>query len=98
MLYATKKTQLPKCGDCKCELRGIPAVRPKMMASLSKRVKTVSRAYGGKNYHWNEDEIVLAHITCRFSQFYICSIFKIKSMVFKIRRIILKIGGHRKLI
>ncbi|KAL5256656.1 hypothetical protein ACHWQZ_G011794 [Mnemiopsis leidyi] len=47
VLNSTKKTQLAKCGDCKIELKGIPAVRPKKMASLSKRVKTVSRTYGG---------------------------------------------------
>ena len=45
--YATKKTQVSKCGDCKLALRGIPACRPVKLASLSKRVKTVNRAYGG---------------------------------------------------
>jgi large subunit ribosomal protein L34e len=45
--YATKKTQISKCGDCKLSLRGIPAVRPVKLASLSRRVKTVNRAYGG---------------------------------------------------
>ena len=45
--YSTKKTNISKCGDCKQGLRGIPAVRPVKLASLSKRVKTVNRAYGG---------------------------------------------------
>ena len=47
--YAAKKTNVAKCGDCKTGLRGIPAVRPKKLASLSRRVKNVSRIYGGKN-------------------------------------------------
>ncbi|XP_063674217.1 large ribosomal subunit protein eL34-like [Bolinopsis microptera] len=45
--YAAKKTNLAKCGDCKTALRGIPAVRPKKLASLSRRIKNVSRIYGG---------------------------------------------------
>ena len=45
--YSNKKTQDSKCGDCKEALHGIPAVRPVKLASLSKRVKTVNRAYGG---------------------------------------------------
>lgn len=45
--YATKKTEISKCGDCKLSLSGIPAVRPVKFASLSKRAKTVNRAYGG---------------------------------------------------
>ncbi|KAJ7630326.1 ribosomal protein L34Ae [Roridomyces roridus] len=32
----------PKCGDC-----GIPALRPRQYATISKRQKTVCRAYGG---------------------------------------------------
>merc|ERR1712072_1599689 len=36
-----------KCGDCKCELQGVPAARPKEYMRMSKRVKTVSRSYGG---------------------------------------------------
>merc|ERR1712048_374571 len=47
VMYAKKKTQVTKCGDCKRDLRGVPAVRPTKLARLSRRVKSVSRAYGG---------------------------------------------------
>lgn len=46
-IYATKKAGTPKCGDCKCDLNGIPALRPMEYSRLSKRQKTVNRAYGG---------------------------------------------------
>ena len=45
--YSNKKTNPTKCGDCKLALRGVPAVRPIKLASLSKRVKSVNRMYGG---------------------------------------------------
>ena len=45
--YLTKKSNVPKCGDCGLELQGIPAVRPKVYRSLHKRERRVSRAYGG---------------------------------------------------
>ncbi|KAH6902008.1 60s ribosomal protein l34-b [Coprinopsis sp. MPI-PUGE-AT-0042] len=37
----------PKCGDCGVALPGIPALRPRQYATISKRQKTVQRAYGG---------------------------------------------------
>ncbi|KAJ7291436.1 ribosomal protein L34Ae [Mycena rebaudengoi] len=37
----------PKCGDCGVGLPGIPALRPRQYATISKRQKTVRRAYGG---------------------------------------------------
>lgn len=37
----------PKCGDCGNGLPGVPALRPRKYATLSKRQKTVQRAYGG---------------------------------------------------
>ena len=37
----------PKCGDCGEALAGVPTLRPRKYATLSKRQKTVSRAYGG---------------------------------------------------
>jgi large subunit ribosomal protein L34e len=37
----------PKCGDCGTALPGVPALRPREYATLSKRQKTVNRAYGG---------------------------------------------------
>ncbi|PSS34218.1 hypothetical protein EW026_g2241 [Hermanssonia centrifuga] len=37
----------PKCGDCGIALPGIPALRPRQYATISKTKKTVRRAYGG---------------------------------------------------
>ncbi|BFZ55490.1 60S ribosomal protein L34B [Savitreella phatthalungensis] len=37
----------PKCGDCGEALAGIPALRPRKYATISKPKKTVTRAYGG---------------------------------------------------
>jgi large subunit ribosomal protein L34e len=45
--YRLKKAKGPRCGDCGQTLAGIPCLRPRKYASLSKRQKTVSRAYGG---------------------------------------------------
>jgi len=36
-----------KCGDCGAKLPGIPALRPREYAQVSKPTKTVQRAYGG---------------------------------------------------
>jgi len=46
-LYTKKQGSTPKCGDCKDKLRGVKSVRPKVLATLSRTKKTVSRAYGG---------------------------------------------------
>lgn len=45
--YLTKKAKGPRCGDCGDSLQGIPHLRPREYSQVSKRVKTVSRAYGG---------------------------------------------------
>ncbi|KAJ1630984.1 60S ribosomal protein L34-B, partial [Pavlovales sp. CCMP2436] len=45
--YLQKKPRGVMCGDCKTRLQGIPALRPKEYALLSRREKTVTRAYGG---------------------------------------------------
>jgi len=45
--YVKKRGTVPKCGDSKVELPGIKASRPKQRMSMTKRLKTVSRAYGG---------------------------------------------------
>ncbi|EIW69748.1 50S small subunit ribosomal protein L34e [Tremella mesenterica] len=45
--HIKKTASSPKCGDCGTDLPGIPALRPRKYATLSKRQKTVSRAYGG---------------------------------------------------
>ena len=45
--YIAKTGTRPKCGDCGVALSGIPALRPKQYMRISKRQKTVTRAYGG---------------------------------------------------
>jgi large subunit ribosomal protein L34e len=45
--YTQKQANGPKCGDSGELLRGIPALRPRQYSRLSKRQKTVQRAYGG---------------------------------------------------
>ncbi|CAF0986990.1 unnamed protein product [Rotaria sordida] len=45
--YVKKRGAVPKCGDCKVELPGIKASRPKQRMTMTKRLKTVSRTYGG---------------------------------------------------
>ena len=47
MHYITKTAKPMRCGDCGCVLSGIPRVRPYKLHSMSKREKTVTRAYGG---------------------------------------------------
>jgi len=41
-----KKAAMPKCGDCKAPLRGLPNLRPHKYANLTKNKRTVCRAYG----------------------------------------------------
>lgn len=45
--HLKKLPSQPKCGDCGEGLAGIPALRPREYANISKRQKTVQRAYGG---------------------------------------------------
>jgi len=45
--HIKKLATAPKCGDCELKLPGIPALRPREYATISKRQKTVRRAYGG---------------------------------------------------
>ena len=45
--HLKKLVASPKCGDCHSALSGIAALRPREFATVSKRQKTVSRAYGG---------------------------------------------------
>ncbi|KAJ3194540.1 60S ribosomal protein L34 [Irineochytrium annulatum] len=42
-----KLTGAPKCGDCGDKLAGVPNLRSASYARISKRVKSVSRPYGG---------------------------------------------------
>ena len=46
-LHISKPATAPKCGDCHIALPGIKALRPREYAQVSKRLKTVQRAYGG---------------------------------------------------
>ncbi|QIW98736.1 hypothetical protein AMS68_004254 [Peltaster fructicola] len=46
-LHIKKKASAPKCGDCGSKLAGIPALRPREYATVSRPKKTVQRAYGG---------------------------------------------------
>ncbi|KWU44129.1 60s ribosomal protein l34-b [Rhodotorula sp. JG-1b] len=46
-LTVKKAAAAPKCGDCHIALPGVPTLRPRQYAQVSKRVKTVQRAYGG---------------------------------------------------
>ncbi|KAI5306767.1 60S ribosomal protein L34 [Ascosphaera pollenicola] len=46
-LHIKKKGTAPKCGDCGSKLQGVPALRPREYAQVSRPTKTVSRAYGG---------------------------------------------------
>ncbi|KAK3072335.1 60S ribosomal protein L34B [Teratosphaeriaceae sp. CCFEE 6253] len=46
-LNVKKKGTAPKCGDCGSKLSGIPALRPREYAQISRPKKTVSRSYGG---------------------------------------------------
>ncbi|KAG8692428.1 60S ribosomal protein L34 [Ceratobasidium sp. 395] len=45
--HLKKLATSPKCGDCGIALPGVPALRPRQYATISKRQKTVRRAYGG---------------------------------------------------
>ncbi|CAO2645990.1 60S ribosomal protein L34 [Lemmus lemmus] len=51
-LYTKKVGKAPKsaCSVCPGRLRGVRAVRPKVLMRLSKTKKHVSRAYGGSMY------------------------------------------------
>merc|ERR1712174_4899 len=42
-----KFASVPKCADTGKPLRGVKCARPRQLAQMSKRTKTVSRAYGG---------------------------------------------------
>ena len=42
-----KASKGPRCGDCKCKIIGVPALRPFEYKGLAKSQRTVARAYGG---------------------------------------------------
>lgn len=45
--YVNKRSKGPKCGDCGGKIHGVPSLLPMQLARVNKRVKTVTRAYGG---------------------------------------------------
>ncbi|RHZ47073.1 hypothetical protein Glove_593g6 [Diversispora epigaea] len=45
--YDKKPAKGPRCGDCGTRLPGIPALRPRQYSQISRRQKSVKRAYGG---------------------------------------------------
>ncbi|KAK9476550.1 ribosomal protein L34e-domain-containing protein [Lipomyces japonicus] len=45
--HVTKTPSRAKCGGCELYLPGIPSLRPRKFATISKPQKTVQRAYGG---------------------------------------------------
>merc|ERR1712000_715345 len=45
--YRTKAAKGPKCGDCGALIPGVAHYRPEAYARISRRQKSVSRAYGG---------------------------------------------------
>ncbi|AOW02357.1 60S ribosomal protein L34 [Yarrowia lipolytica] len=46
-LHIKKAAGRPKCGECGIALAGIPTLRPRELATVSRPTKTVQRAYGG---------------------------------------------------
>lgn len=46
-LHIKKAGSAVICGDCGCKLSGIATYRPRELANVCKRKKTVQRAYGG---------------------------------------------------
>ncbi|GAB6018828.1 60S ribosomal protein L34 [Chamberlinius hualienensis] len=62
-LYTKKPGTIPRCGDCKTRLLGITPARPKALMSMTKRLKTVSRTYGGSRCaHCVRNRIVRAFL------------------------------------
>merc|ERR1712121_189144 len=49
--YKKKLGTIPKCGDCPVKLHGIKPSRPIERVNMTKRLKTVSRTYGGSRCH-----------------------------------------------
>ena len=45
--YRKKTGKGVRCSDCKCVLRGVAAVRPGDRHRMTRRLKHVTRAYGG---------------------------------------------------
>lgn len=50
-LYLKKPRTVPKCGQCKEKLKGVTPSRPSERPRMSRRLKTVSRTFGGVLCH-----------------------------------------------
>lgn len=50
-LYVKKPRTVPKCGQCKEKLKGITPTRPSERPRMCRRLKTVSRTFGGVLCH-----------------------------------------------
>ncbi|EJW76610.1 50S ribosomal protein L34e [Wuchereria bancrofti] len=46
-LYRKKKGSVARCGDTGVKLKGVKPARPRQLRKMTKRLKTVTRAYGG---------------------------------------------------
>ena len=61
--YVKKGASFPKCGDSKVKLNGIVPARPREWSRMSRRLKTVNRAYGGsRSARCVRDRIVRAFL------------------------------------
>ncbi|MBW2990455.1 50S ribosomal protein L34e [Candidatus Woesearchaeota archaeon] len=45
--YVKRKPKLPKCAECRVELKGIPRLRDNKAKNIAKTKKRPSRPYGG---------------------------------------------------
>lgn len=50
-LYLKKPRTVPRCGQCKEKLKGITPTRPSERPRMCRRLKTVSRTFGGVLCH-----------------------------------------------
>lgn len=50
-LYVKKPRTVPRCGQCKEKLKGVTPSRPSERPRMSRRLKTVSRSFGGVLCH-----------------------------------------------
>ena len=50
-LYLKKPRTVPKCGQCKEKLKGVTPSRPSERPRMARRLKTVSRSFGGVLCH-----------------------------------------------
>lgn len=50
-LYVKKQRTVPKCGQCKEKLSGIKPSRPSERPRMTRRLKTVTRTFGGVLCH-----------------------------------------------